>query len=200
MKYSKLSRQFAGFALAAISFTACKKNDIIPPDEVAPLDSASITALRIRHTTTGTGAANTYYISAAGNDATGTGTISSPWKTLFKATSAVTASGSIIHVNAGTYTETQQCSLPVGVSIEGDGATSIVRSTVNSFQAPLLRLSSAAGTSGNQHISNLKFDGQSLATSWGIYIEGRSNVSIYNCTVTNFGDRGVIFAAVSLVL
>jgi hypothetical protein len=141
--------------------------------------------------------ATTYYVSSTGNDVTGNGTAGSPWKTLVKATTVVTTSGSIIHVNAGTYTETATCYLAIGVSIEGDGITSILRSAVTAFQSPLLRLTSADGTSGNQHISNLKFDGQSLATSWGIYVEGRSNVSINNCTVTNFGDRGVIFAATS---
>jgi K+-transporting ATPase c subunit len=141
--------------------------------------------------------ATTFYISPSGNDITGNGTAGNPWKTLVKATSAVTTNGDIIHVNAGTYTETATCYLAVGVSIEGDGITSILKSTVTSFQSPLLRLTSADGTSGNQHVSNLKFDGRSLSTSWGIFVEGRSNVAIYDCTITDFSDRGVIFAATS---
>lgn len=141
--------------------------------------------------------ATTYYISPSGNDGSGTGSAGSPWKTLVKATTAVTTAGDIIHVNAGTYTEASQCSLAAGVSIEGDGITSILKSALTSFQTPMLKLSSADGTNGDQHVSGLKFDGQALATSWGIYIEGRSNVSIYDCTVINFGDRGVIFAATS---
>ena len=69
----------------------------------------------------------TYYISTTGNDATGNGTIANPWKTLNKATTTVTGTGNIIHVNAGTYIETQQSNLAVGVSIEGDNKTTTVR-------------------------------------------------------------------------
>src|SRR4051812_17613179 len=162
MKYSKLGSQIAGFALAVIGFTACKKNEIIQPDAIAPVDS--IQALRMRQTGgtgTGTGAANTFYVSTTGNDATGTGTISLPWKTLAKATTAVTTSGSTIHVNAGTYLETASLSLAVGVNLEGaDSSTTIIKSTVGADYTPLMNVSSAVGTNGNQSISKLKFDGQ----------------------------------------
>src|SRR6185369_4922810 len=118
MKYSKLRTPFAGLILAALCFTACNKNDIIQPDNSAPVDS--INGLRIKKTGrsgTGTGAVNTFYVSTTGNDATGTGTITRPWRTLAKATTAVTTSGSTIFVNAGTYVETATISLPVGVNL-----------------------------------------------------------------------------------
>ncbi len=138
--------------------------------------------------------ATTFYISPFGNDVTGNGTLGNPWKTLYKATSTVTTSGNIIHVNAGTYTETQTCNLAIGVSIEGDGVTSVIRSTVSADWIPLLRAASnSEGIKGNQHISNVKFDGQNLTTFWGIEIVGRSNFSIYNCTIVDFDDRGVIY-------
>ncbi|MEI8060107.1 MAG: hypothetical protein WCG67_08120, partial [Ferruginibacter sp.] len=134
-----------------------------------------------------------YYISQTGNDISGTGTVANPWKTLYKATTAVSVSGDIIHVNAGTYLETSQCNLAVGVSIEGDGVTSILQSTLTADWTEMLSLKSAEGTNGNQHISNLKFDGQNLSTFWGIYVGGRSNVSIHDITMINFKDRGVLF-------
>lgn len=137
--------------------------------------------------------AATYYISPAGNDLSGNGSISNPWKSLYKATSAVKTTGDIIHVFAGTYTETQQCVLAVGVSIEGEGVTSIIKSTLKSDWTALLLASSPEGTNGNQHISHLKFDGQNLSTFWGIQVAGRSNVSINNCTIIDFLDRGVLF-------
>jgi hypothetical protein len=196
MNYSKLKGQIAGVVLAAISFTACKKNDIIQPDPAAPVDSASIAELRIKRTGgsgTGTGAANTFYISTTGNDATGTGTISSPWKTLYKATSTVSTVGSIIHVNAGTYLETMQSALKPGVSIEGDGVSSVLKSTLTAAWTEVLSLKSPEGTNGNQHVSNLKFDGQNLSTFWGIYVAGRSNVSIHDITMVDYADRGVMF-------
>ncbi|MBS1509716.1 MAG: right-handed parallel beta-helix repeat-containing protein [Bacteroidetes bacterium] len=134
-----------------------------------------------------------YYISPSGSDATGTGTITNPWKTLYKATFTVTTPGDIIHVTAGTYVETQQCQLSVGVSIEGDGVTSVLKSALTADWTEMLGLHSPEGTNGNQHISNLKFDGQSLSTFWGIYIGGRSNVSIHDITMVDFKDRGIIF-------
>jgi len=137
--------------------------------------------------------AATYYISTSGNDATGDGSVGNPWRTLRKATETVTTPGDIIHVNAGTYLETQQSDLRVGVSIEGDGATSVIQCTITTYAAAIVYATSAEGTNGNQHISNVKFDGRSTATSWAVQIQGRSNFSIYNCTIVDFQDRGIIW-------
>lgn len=137
--------------------------------------------------------AQTYYISATGSDAVGNGSPNSPWRTLYKAASVVKSPGSIIHVNAGTYTETEQVKLDAGVSIEGEGNSSVIKSALTADWKEILSLRSEEGTNGNQHISNLKFDGQNLSTFWCIYISGRSNVSIYDCTIADFKDRGVIF-------
>ena len=110
--------------------------------------------------------AATYYISPSGNDATGTGTAANPWRTLAKATSTVTAAGNIIHVTAGTYTETQQINLAVGVSIEGEGATTtIINSTVTGQWSLFLSLDSPQDTNGNQSISGVTFDGGYVSES-----------------------------------
>ncbi len=143
--------------------------------------------------------ATTYYVSPLGNDASGTGTLANPWKTLKKATSTVTGTGNIIHLVAGTYTETQSSSLPVGVSIEGEGyASTIVVSTVSGQWTTLLTLSSGQDTNGNQSISGITFDGQyvneTTYKTWiAIWITGRSNVVIHDCRIINFKDRGVIY-------
>lgn len=143
--------------------------------------------------------AGTYYISTTGNDASGNGTIGNPWKTLYKATTAITTSGNIIHVLAGTYTETQQINLAVGVSIEGDGAlTTIVKSNLAGQWSTFLNLNSNQDTNGNQSISGITFDGQYVSETnnktWiGIWITGRSNVIIHDTKIINFRDRGVIF-------
>ena len=138
--------------------------------------------------------ATTYYIDPTGNDATGTGAIGAPWKTLFKATSTVTTSGDIIHVKSGTYVETLQSLLSVGVSIEGDGVSSIIKSTLTADWREILKLYSATeGTNGNQHIRNLKFDGQNLSTYWGINIVGRSNVEVDHITMVDFKSNGIFF-------
>ncbi|HQY10584.1 MAG TPA: T9SS type A sorting domain-containing protein [Ferruginibacter sp.] len=143
--------------------------------------------------------AATYYISPTGNDATGTGTLANPWRTLFKATSTVTAAGNTIHVLPGTYTETQESNLAVGVSLEGEGiANSIILSNITGQWTTLLNLSSGWDTNGNQTISGITFNGQYVSeanykTWWGIHVSGRSNVIIHDCRIINFYDRGVNF-------
>ena len=139
--------------------------------------------------------ATTWYISPTGNDVTGNGTASNPWKTLYKATQAVSASGDIIHVTTGTYLETQQCTLKVGVSIEGDDSTNtIIKSTVSAPYVELLNCESPTGTNGNQHISTIKFDGQ-FTNWWIIYMSGRSNFIIHDCSFVNAKIQGVTMTA-----
>ncbi len=141
--------------------------------------------------------ATTYYISPIGNNANA-GTAASPWKTLVYACQTTTA-GDIIHVTAGTYTETAVASLKAGVSLEGEGAaTTVIKSSIAGDWSVLLVLESPANTNGNQSISGITFDGQyvsetSYKTWWGIHVSGRSNVTIRDCIVKNFYDRGVNF-------
>ncbi len=143
--------------------------------------------------------AATYYISPSGNDATGNGSAANPWKTLAKATSTVIAFGDIIHVNAGTYTETTKSNLARGVSIEGAGfATTIIKSNITGQWSTLLQLDSPQDTNGGQSISGVTLDGQYVNETnnktWiAIWISGRSNVIIHDCQIINFRDRGVIF-------
>ncbi len=133
----------------------------------------------------------TKYVSTTGNNANA-GTIGSPWLTVIYATNHV-SSGDVIHVNAGTYLEAGQIFLPVGVTLEGDGITTVITSTwVTSF-FPILDLRSVEGTNGNQEIRFIKIDGRSLASPRGIEVGGRSNVIIHDCQVSNFKEEGVIF-------
>ncbi len=147
----------------------------------------------------------TYYVSPGGSDSN-SGASSAPWKTLAYACSKATAAGDIIHVNAGTYTETSQCVLAVGVSIEGDGVTSHVKSHVGvsrsggEYNGASINLSSSSqGTNGNQHVSNIWLDGDYQngdvhgTTYQGIWVHRRSNVSIYNCTISGFYGGGIFF-------
>jgi uncharacterized repeat protein (TIGR02059 family) len=143
--------------------------------------------------------ATTYYISPTGSDSN-SGTSASPWKTLTYACSKVTAAGDIIHVNAGTYNETGQSYLTAGVSIEGDGPTSLINCTYagSSWDGNTLVLSSTAeGTNGNQHIWNIKMSGGSGVNSEvalsPILVERRKNVEIANCTFVNFFTHGPMF-------
>ncbi len=136
----------------------------------------------------------THYISVTGNDNTGTGAINAPWKTLAKACQSVSAMGSVIQVTAGVYVETTQCQLAVGVSIQGDGVTSVLQSIITTDFTPLISASSTEGTNGAQSISNIKLDGRNLTGKSAVWIAGRSNVSIHDIEVVDFFDNGVIFS------
>lgn len=143
----------------------------------------------------GTKAADFYVRTDGSNSNTGTSnTAGGAWLTLVYA-GAHTTSGDVIHVAAGTYTETAQIVLPAGVSIEGaDSSTTIIKSTLTTDFNEMLNMRSAIGTNGNQHLSGLQFDGQN--TTWAlIRIGGRSNVSIYNCSFKDAKVHGVTFAA-----
>jgi len=144
--------------------------------------------------------AQTYYVSTSGNDLTGDGSVGKPWKTVRNATINVTSAGSTIHVNAGTYTEsTSTLNLAVGVNLEGDGAaTTIIKSGLTGQWSTFLNIESGAVTNGNQSISGLTFDGQYVSESnyktWiGIWVTMRNNVTIKDCIIQGFYNRGVIF-------
>ncbi len=138
-------------------------------------------------------AQTTYHVSTTGSDAN-SGTSGSPWLTLYHAASVVTTSGDIIHIHSGTYIETASVALSVGVNLEGDDSSNtILKSTITANFVPLLNLLSSEGTNGNQYIRNLKFDG-TLTVFLPLFIGGRSNVEVYNCSIKDFADRGVFFS------
>jgi hypothetical protein len=199
MKILRVEKLFAIITVMAFAFGACKKGiETQVPGSTDPVleDSAEMARIRAGGGTTPTG---TYYISPNGNDATGNGSATSPWKTLYKATSSVTTAGSVIKVKAGTYTETQKSNLAKAVSIIGDGAaTTIIKSAVTGQWSVLLTLDSPQDTNGNQEIAGITLDGQYVSetnnkTWWAILVGGRSNVKIHDCKIINFRDRGVVF-------
>jgi hypothetical protein len=139
----------------------------------------------------------TYYIDPSGTDSAGrNGSVGQEWVSLSYACSRVTASGNTIFVNAGTYNESSQSNLSVGVNIDGTGNTSIINSTYAGGYT--IRLNSTAGTSGNQTISNIKMDGNSYTSYGAIQVYGRSDVIIHDCTFDNFSDYGCSFDSATL--
>ena len=134
--------------------------------------------------------AQTYYISPAGSDTTGDGSVGNPWATLYKASSTVTIPGSTIFVKAGTYNETQQSILNLGVNLDGISGLSIINNTATYA----LTISSAnEGTLGNQFIRNITLTGSDTVGVYGISVLGVSNVSVYNCKIMNFLLQGINF-------
>ena len=142
--------------------------------------------------------ADKWYIATAangGSDTNGDGSISAPWLTLKHACDTITGVafvGDTIVVGEGTFTETAQSALGVGVSIYGAGETSII--TSDAALNPLILLSSSTqGTDGSQSISYLAFDGNSYTALGAIMVDRRSNVDIHNCTFNEFGRTAAIY-------
>jgi len=137
----------------------------------------------------------TYYIDESGIDDSGrNGSVGQEWATLSYACTRVT-NGDLIHINSGTYNINSRVDIPVGVSIEGDGDTSILRGNYYTASSSygILSLYSypTQGTNGNQSISNLKLDGQDETAYAAIVVFDRSNVKIYNITIENFEMYGI---------
>jgi uncharacterized repeat protein (TIGR02059 family) len=140
-----------------------------------------------------TAQATIYYIDPSGIDGSGrNGSASQPWLHLSYACTRATSAGDIIHINPGSYNETSQSVLAVGVSIEGAGNTSIISSTFSGESGTILLASATQGTNGNQSISYIKMDGNSLTSHIAIEVNARSNVKIHHCEIVNFLSWGVI--------
>jgi hypothetical protein len=137
--------------------------------------------------------ATTFYIDPTGKDSN-TGSSTSPWKTLLYACSKVTTPGDIIHVNAGTYTENSPCQLSPGVSIVGDGNTSVINTNFYAGEYHgTISLASPKGNpvNGNQSISYINIDGGNNPGTTAIDVEFRSNVSIHHVTISDCGAYGI---------
>ena len=139
--------------------------------------------------------AGTIYISTSGNDATGNGSAGNPYATLSKA-SSMTSNGDVIYFTSGTYTESNQITIPSGVNIDGAGRDLVkVYSTYpasgGAYDYWINLVSATENTNGNQFIRNVTFDGSNTTCFRAIIITARSNVAIYNCRIQNFKLSGV---------
>jgi hypothetical protein len=127
--------------------------------------------------------ADRVYVATTGNDGTGDGSISNPYLTI--ATGITNASsGDTVYVVAGTYNVTAQMAVGTGISIVGEGATSIIASS-SAINAIFLLESASEGTNGNQSISHLRLTGGD-AVNYGVQIVARSNVLIHDCEFDGF--------------
>lgn len=134
-----------------------------------------------------------YYIDPAGNDGTGDGSAGNPWYSLSYTCSQVATSGDVIHINAGTYTDTGYCLLAVGVDIEGAGRGSVIinSSAGHPTYGSYISAVSVSETIGNHNIHDFTIDGGDTANLWGIRTRHRHNVTIYNMGIQNFARTGV---------
>ena len=142
---------------------------------------------------------NLCWVAETGSDISGDGTIDKPWLTIQHGVDN-TPVGWTLFVKAGTYNVATQITIPVGVSIRGEGDTSIIKSSVGGTGYPnntLLLSSASEGTDGNQSISYIKMDGNSRTAFGAIFVRMRSNVEIHHCTIVDFDNNGVIFNGAS---
>lgn len=140
----------------------------------------------------------TRYIDKAGSDATGDGSISKPWKTLYKACNEVVTKGDTIHVNAGIYVETAICMLSPGVSIVGEGIdVTVLSSTLTSiggygnYNSIIRAYSDNVGSEGNHVFKGLTFDGADEIVPTGVFIRKRDNIEFVDCKFMDFYTNGI---------
>lgn len=170
--------------LVAQNFTSPKDYTVTAEDLSTKVYTITVTAYQTPVVT--------YYVSIGGSDVSGNGT-TTPWASLAWACANVQDANSIIHINTGTYYETSPCNLNEGVSIEGEGESNsiIVSDYADDFTISLY--SNSAGANGNQHISDIKMDGDGLTAYGAIHVYNRSNVEIHHCAFVNFFMYGVGF-------
>lgn len=146
--------------------------------------------------------ANTYYVSATGNDASNGKTISEAWKTLDKVSNTAFASGDIILLQGGAnFTGSVALENVSGLTFSSYGTG---KATISSGVNEGIYL----GNSGNITIKNLIIKGAGyMATSmWANGIDfylyptvtkGYSNINIDNVEVLGYGGMGIFFSTES---
>lgn len=134
--------------------------------------------------------ATEYYVDPNGNDASGNGSRSNPWKTLSYACSQISANrGDTIHLNSGVIVETRASIVPLGVNIEGEGPdNTILKSSINDW---LIKLWSSFVVEGNQTLSNFTIEGQNRKLDHGILIHGRHNVVVHHVNFREIDNTGL---------
>jgi len=152
--------------------------------------------------------ATTYYIDPSGNNSNAGTSPGTAWLTLTYACAHATTPGDTIHIDAGTYVETKECVLALGVSIIGEGQTNtIIKShyapTGNqdiAYRSSITLASPSEGTDGyNQSLSNFRLDGDNLTGTFGITVWRRKNVIIHDMTIIDFYGEGICLCGFSSI-
>jgi len=139
--------------------------------------------------------AATYYISPTGNDS-GTGSQSSPWKTLSNACSKVTTSGNTIYINPGSYSDNNRCNLAIGVNIQGAGKDQVTITSAYSGgmgTGYIYRQTTPQNpiVDGNNEISGFTLDGSGKTLTTGIFIRGTDNLNIHDIRLKNIKSNAI---------
>jgi Concanavalin A-like lectin/glucanases superfamily/Right handed beta helix region/PKD domain len=127
------------------------------------------------------GYAATYYIDSVNGNDSGSGTSTSPWKTLVKAGSSTVKAGDTVLFKAGVYTGTLA---PVNSGTAGNLIT---------FK-PDAGLACQGGFGQTKVPGSCKIDGQG-ASGTAVNLAGKQYIRIEGFEITNYTDTGVEFSA-----
>ncbi len=126
------------------------------------------------------------YVATTGNDVSGTGTASLPFKTIIKGVQAVAAGGTVL-VKPGTYNEASEIYVNKALTLKKDGTGQAIvnasgRGTgVNKYMLGIVN-------TGNVTVDGLSFTNNIGNGGKGIWILGAgNNITIKNCLVANVG-------------
>ncbi len=138
-----------------------------------------------------------YYVSVNGNDGSGDGSASKPFRTLRHACSRVPANqGHRIVLSAGTFVESGRCVVPSGVSVIGAGIdqtyitanSSLYRSVFSGYDANLFVLYVRGN---NQRISGFTLDGRDKNIYGGLMVQHSQNIEVDNVYIKEFYFCGI---------
>ncbi len=138
-----------------------------------------------------------YHVSVNGNDGSGDGSTSKPFRTLRHACSLVPANqGHRIVLSAGTFVESGRCVVPSGVSVVGAGIdktiitanSSFYRSVFSGYDANLF-LIYVKGS--NQRLTGFTMDGKDKNIYGGIMIQYSSNIEVDHVSINGFYFCGI---------
>jgi hypothetical protein len=142
--------------------------------------------------------AASYYVDPNGNDTSGNGSSTSPWKSLSTACSKVTSSGNTIFINAGNYTDNNRCNLAVGVNIQGAGKSSVTITSAYSGGSGTGYIYRENGQTnpvphGNNDISGFTLNGSNKTLRSGIWIRGSDNINVHDMNFTKIHTTAICF-------
>jgi hypothetical protein len=141
--------------------------------------------------------AATYYVDPNGNDTSGNGSSTSPWKSLSTACSKV-GSGNTIYLNAGNYTDNNRCNLATGVTIAGAGKSAVtITSAYNGGYgtAYIYRVNTGNPVPhGNNDISGFTLNGSNKTLSAGIWLRGSDYNTIHDMAFKNIKNTAINLA------
>jgi parallel beta-helix repeat protein len=140
----------------------------------------------------------TIFVDPRGNDTYGNGSQSQPFRTITAALATNPQPGTVIRLAPGTYSsntgEVFPLQLPTGVQLKGDGNTkgrSIIIQGGDRFVSPTFGGQNVTIlAANNSHIGGVTISNPNTR-GYGLWVEGKSNVTIANNTFTNSSHDGV---------